>query len=602
MTKRHAIPIGLPTRILSIGGNVFRNLSSTFSELKLDRLARHSVPGQSSPHPEPGQYNPRSRSVVSGSLVLAAVLIAGCDRPETAADRGVNRQVLHRSLGAEVPDLDPHLATTLAESHVVNSLFEGLVISSPEGGTPLPGVAESWTLSENGLVCTFQLRSDARWSDGSMVTATDFVESFHRVLSPELASGNATMLYPIRNARGFHQGEFTDFGRVGVKADSSLQLIVTLEAPCPYLLELATHWSWLPVPIERIARHGPVHERGSRWTRPGDLIGNGPFILEEWIPNQWIRVGRSPTYWDQQSVRLQRIVFHSIDSVNAEERAYRAGQLHITEALPLSKIDTYRRVEDRALRIEPFLSVYFYRLNVNHPILKDGRIRRALALSISKPRLVDSVLHGAQMPAKSFTPRGIGGYTPPTGLASDPSLARQLLADAGYPKGAGFPNLEILFNSSENHRLIAEAIQEMWRIELGIECRLVNQDLRVYLENRRSENYEICRSGWVADYVDPLSFLGLLTSTNVDNQTGWSDPEFDRLVDSARHDLNRQSRNDLFRRAELILLHQVPVIPLYHYSTIRLVDPRVQGWVPHPLDQHPFKFVYLEPLSHSPGP
>jgi len=531
-----------------------------------------------------------------GLLLLASLLFAGCGRPESAADRGVHHQVLHRSLGAEVPDLDPHLATTLAESQVINSLFEGLVIPNPDGGAPLPGVAKSWTVSEDGLVYTFLLRDGALWSNGSPVTATDFLESFRRILSPDLASGNATMLYPILNARGYHHGEVADFGQVGVKAVSSGELVISLEAPCPFLLELATHWSWLPVPIEQISRHGPVHERGSRWTRPGDLIGNGPFVLMEWIPNQWIRVERSPTYWDRQTVRLRRINFHAIDSVEAEERAYRAGQLHITEALPLGKIDTYRRAADPALRIEPFLSVYFYRLNVNHPVLKDVRVRRALALSINKMKLTETVLRGAQMPAGSFTPRGIGGYTPPSGLTSNPNLARRLLAEAGYPEGIGFPHLEILFNSSENHRLIAEAIQEMWRSELGIECLLLNQDLRVYLENRRMVNYEICRSGWVADYVDPLSFLELLTTANADNQTGWSNPEFDRLIDAARHDLNRQSRHDVFRRAEEILLDQVPVIPLYHYSTIRLVDPRVRGWAPHPLDQHPYKFVYLEPL------
>jgi len=529
-------------------------------------------------------------------FALAGVAFAGCGRTETATDHGVRHQILHRSLGAEVPDIDPHLATTLAESQVVHSLFEGLVIPNPDGGSPLPGVAENWTISTDGLVYKFQIRSDARWSNDSPVTASDFVKSFARVLSPELASGNAAMLYPIRNARGYHHGEFTDFDRVGVKAASSHELVVSLEAPCPYLLELATHWSWLPVPVEHIAEHGPVNERGSRWTRPGDLVGNGPFMLVEWIPNQWIRVEQSPTYWDQGGVRLRRIDFHAIDSVEAEERAFRAGQLHITEALPLGKIDTYRRAGDPALRIEPFLSVYFYRLNVNHPVLSDVRVRRALAVSVNKMKLTQTVLRGAQVPAESFTPRGIGGYSPPTGLASDPNLARRMLAEAGYPDGIGFPDLEILFNSSENHRLIAEAIQEMWRRELGIDALLVNQDLRVYLENRRMINYEVCRSGWVADYVDPLSFLGLLTLTNVDNQTGWSNPEYDRLIDATRQELNRQIRHDLFRRAEEILLDEVPVIPIYHYSTIRLVDPRVRGWAPHPLDQHPYKFVYLEPL------
>lgn len=541
----------------------------------------------------------RKRALLPTSVILTAGLaialcLSACGRPDSMADRGVRDSILHRSLGAEVPELDPHLATTLAESQVILALFEGLLIPDPAGGDPLPGVAESWTVSPDGLVYTFNLRAGASWSDGEPLTATDFVQSFERVLRPELASGGATMLYPIRNARAFHHGEITDFAQVGVEATSDRVLTVTLDSPCAYLPQLATHWSWLPVPIEQIKRHGPVFQRGSRWTREDQLISNGPFTLIEWIPNQWIRVERNPLYWDAGTVRLEGIVFHAIDSVDAEERAYRAGQLHITEALPLGKIDTYRGASSPDLRIEPFLSVYFYRLNVTHPILRQVAIRRALSLAIDRKRLVDTILRGAQMPAGSFTPPSISGYQPPTGLHADPEAARRLLSEAGYPNGEDFPDLEILFNSSENHRLIAEAIQEMWRRELGIHTTLHNQDLRVYLENRRLLNYEIIRSGWVADYQDPMSFLALFTTDNPDNQTGWSDPTYDQLVEAARHETDRQARQELFQQAEEIILSEVPVIPIYHYSTIRLVDPRVKGWVSHPLDQHPYKYLYLE--------
>lgn len=533
-------------------------------------------------------------SILMASGLACTLLLSACGRPDSMADRGVRAGILHRSLGAEVPELDPHLATTLAESQVILALFEGLLIPDPAGGDPLPGVAENWTVSPDGLVYTFNLRAGVSWSDGASVTATDFVRSFERVLSPELASGGATMLYPIRNARAFHHGEITDFAMVGVEATSDRVLTIRLDSPCAYLPQLATHWSWLPVPIEQIERHGPVLQRGSRWTRDDTLISNGPFTLVEWIPNQWIRVERNPLYWDAGTVRLNEVVFHAIDSVDAEERAYRAGQLHITEALPLGKIDTYRSAASPDLRIEPFLSVYFYRLNVTHPVLRQVEIRRALSLAIDRKRLVDTILRGAQMPAGSFTPPAISGYQPPTGLHADPEEARRLLGDMGYPDGEGFPELEILFNSSENHRLIAEAIQEMWRRELGIHTTLHNQDLRGYLENRRLLNYEIIRSGWVADYQDPMSFLALFTTGNPDNQTGWSDPTYDQLVEAARHETDLLARQDLLRRAEEILLREAPVIPIYHYSTIRLVDPRVKGWVSHPLDQHPYKTIYLE--------
>lgn len=553
--------------------------------------------------PQPGDrrssLSARITTLIPASVVLTAglaiaVFVSACGRPASMADRGVRDSILHRSLGAEVPELDPHLATTLAESQVILALFEGLLIPDPEGGDPLPGVAESWTISPDGLLYIFHLRADARWSNGDPLTAADFVQSFKRVLSPKLASGGATMLFPIQNARAYHHGELDDFSQVGVEATSDRVLTIHLDSPCAYLLQLATHWSWLPVPIEQIEQHGLVFERGSRWTREEGMISNGPFSLVEWIPNQWIRVKKNPQYWDAGTVRLQGIVFHAIDSVDTEERAYRAGQLHVTEALPLGKIDTYRGPASPDLRIEPFLSVYFYRLNVTHPILERVEIRRALSLAIDRKRLVDTILRGAQMPAGSFTPPSISGYRPPTGLNVDPEQARRLLSAAGFPDGDGFPVLEILFNSSENHRLIAEAIQEMWRRELGIHVTLLNQDLRVYLENRKLLNYEICRSGWVADYQDPMSFLGLLTTDNVDNQTGWSNPAYDQLVEAARLETERSVRQDLFRQAEEIILNEMPVIPIYHYSTIRLVDPRVKGWVSHPLDQHPYKYLYLE--------
>ncbi|MEZ5277476.1 MAG: peptide ABC transporter substrate-binding protein [Opitutaceae bacterium] len=532
-----------------------------------------------------------------GLLAALGLVLTACRRPENAADRGVRDQVLHRSLGAEIPEIDPQLATTLAESQVVSALFEGLLIPNPDGGQPLPGVAESWMVSPDGLIYTFRLRSNARWSDGSPLTADDFVSSFRRALSPELASGNANLFFPVRGANAYRQGEITDFSLVGFEAVSDQILTVSLESPCTFLPQLVTHWSWMPVPIAQIGRSGPVFERGSRWTRMDNVVSNGPFTLVEWVPNQAIRVRRNPNYWEAKTVRLNEIVFHAIDSVDAEERAFRAGQLHITEALPLGKIDTYRETGSAALRIEPFLSVYFYRLNVTHPALRDVRVRRALSLSIDRKRLVDTVLRGAQLPADSFTPRGIGNYLPPSAPPTNPERARRLLAEAGFPDGDGFPPLEILFNTSENHRLIAEAIQEMWRRELGISALLLNQELRVYLENRKMIDYEICRSGWVADYLDPMSFLGIMTTGNPNNQTGWSDPEYDRLILEAERETNRSARQELFQQAEQLLLADVPVIPIYHYSTIRLVDPRVKGWVAHPLDQHPYKFLHLEPLD-----
>lgn len=531
-------------------------------------------------------------SLASGFLCL---LLSGCLRHETAVQAGNRDQVLHRGLGYEVTDLDPQLATGTAEQAVVSALFEGLVSEDPHDLHPVPGVAERWEISADLRTYTFFLRPDARWSNGQPVTARDFVESWRRILTPSLAAENASLLYVLLGAEAFNHGLTKDFSQVGASAVGPRTLRLTLEHPTPYFLSLLTHWCWYPVPLATIAANGPAYQRGSPWTKPEHLVGNGPFILKSWAPDRVIIAEKSPTYWDAAQVRLKAIHFYPTDSLDAEERDFRAGQLHITDALPVSRVDAYRRDSSALLRIDPYLGTYYYSFNINRPYLSDIRIRRALALAIDRTAIVEKILRGGQEPAGAFTPPGVNGYEPPPGFKTDLAEARRLLADAGYPGGKGLPPFELLFNNSENHRLIAEAIQAMWRRELGIDVRLFNQELKVVLAARRTRDYQIMRADWIADFSDPSSFLDVWRGGGGNNSTGWANADYDGLLFAAERASDPAARQLLLQKAETILLSAAPIIPIYHYTHVFLIQPSVQGWYPTLLDHHPYKYVWLAP-------
>jgi oligopeptide transport system substrate-binding protein len=529
-------------------------------------------------------------------LGLAAALLfaAGCGRRETAVQSGDRGQVLHRGIGYEPVDLDPQLATGIAEGNVIGALFEGLVTEDPRDLHPVPGVAERWEVSPDQLTYTFFLRADARWSNGQPVTAQDFVASWRRMLTPALGAENAAQLHLIQGAEAFHRGLTQDFAQVGAAALGPRVLRVTLEHPASDFLVRLLGWAWSPVYLPAIAANGPVDDRGNRWTRPGRLVGNGAFVLKSWRPNQLIILEKSPTYWDAAHVRLQAIDCYPIDSQDAEERAFRAGQLHVTDSLPVAKVDAYRRDAPQFLRIDPYLGTYYYSINLRRPFLGDVRVRRALALAVDRRAIVEKILRGGEAPAAAFTPPGMGGYVPPAGLATDFSEARRLLAEAGYPGGKGLPPLELLYNNSETHRLVGEAIQEMWRRELGVDVRLVNQELKAVLASRRAGDFQIMRSSWIPDYADPSSFLDVWRGGSGNNYTGWSNSDYDALLFTADRTADAAARSALWQKAEALLLGDAPLIPIYHYTHVFLLQPSVHGWYPNLLDHHPYKYVWLD--------
>ena len=526
-------------------------------------------------------------------LLAATLVFPGCAKRETLVERGNREQVLLRGIGPEPASLDPHLATQAADYSVLSALFEGLVAEDPVDLHPVPGVAVRWEISPDGLTYTFHLRANARWSNGDPVTARDFAASYLRVLTPSLAAENASLLYVVQGAEAFHRGQSADFASVGIAAPDARTLRITLAHPAPYFLSMLNHCVWFPVHLPTIEKNGPAAQRGNPWARPGTLVGNGPFTLMEWRAGQRIVVARSQTYWDTAAVRLREIDFYPF-TVDAEERAFRAGQLHVTDALPPAKIDAYRRDAPRLLRIDPLLGTYFYRLNIVRPPLNDVRVRRALALAVDRQAIVEKILRGDQLPAAAFTPPGMAGYTPPAGFAADFSAARRLLAEAGFPGGKGLPALELLFNSSESHRAIAETVQETWRRELGVEVRLVNMENNSVLDARRTGSFQILRSSWTADFGDPQNALALWTSDSGNNFTGWADPAYDALLHRAEFATDSPQRLALLQQAEARLLDAAPLIPVYYYTHVFLLQPSVQGWHPTLLDHHPYKHVWLE--------
>jgi len=528
------------------------------------------------------------------SFSAFSFLFLGCAPRETNVERGNRDQVLHRGMGPSLADLDPHLATGTTDYNVLSALFEGLVGEHPEDLSPVPGMATHWEISADRMTYTFHLRPDARWSNGDPLTAHDFVASWRRVLTPELAADYASLLYVITGAEAYHKRSASDFDSVGVKALGDRILEVKLEYPAPYFLSLLQHWMWYPVHLGSIEAIGSPFNRTTPWARPGTLVSNGPFQLTSWRNQERIEVVKNPLYWDADNVRLNAIHFHPFEGVDTEERAFRSGQIHLTDALPISRIDAYRRDYPALLRVDPYLGTYFFRLNTGHPFLKIPEVRQALSFGLDRDRIVKQVLRDSQIAAATLTPQGTAGYEPPAGLEFDLRKAQELLATAGFPDGSGAPPIELLYNTSENHRLVAEALQAMWKENLGLEIRLKNMENKTVLESRRVGDYEMLRSVWIADYVDPVSFLDVFRSDSGNNYTGWANPTYDNLLFEADRTTEPGRRFELLRQAEAILLEEAPIVPLYTFTHVFAINPSVRGWHPTLLDHHPYKHVWLE--------
>lgn len=544
---------------------------------------------------------PRRSSFV---FALAAILlvVSSCAKKElgtrsvasTGSAPGTARKVLRYGNGAEPQELDPQVVTGAPEHRLVQAFFEGLVNEDPKLNI-IPGVAEKWEVSPDGLVYTFHLRADAKWSNGEPVTAGDFLGSAQRMLTPSFGAEYAYMLWVVVGAEDYYQGRLKDFSQTGFKAPDARTYQLTLRQPTPFLLHAMNHEAWQPVPIATIKKFGGLETKNTPWTRPENFVGNGPYVLKSWRANQLIVAERSPTYWDRASVKVDEIDFFPVELAETEEKMFRANQLDITYEVPLSKIEVYRRENPAALRIDPFDTVYFYRFNVKRKPFDDVRVRRALAMAIDRESIVKDVLHGGEQPAYALVPPSVPGYVSENHFHEDVAEAKRLLAEAGYPDGRGFPPVELLYNTLEKHRVIAEAIQQMWRKNLGIDITIFNQEWKVYMDAQHTKNYQLERGGWQADYVDPHVFFDLWETGGGNNDTNWGNPEYDRLLHSALAAPNDPARFAIYQQMEKIFLDEMPVIPIYFYTYVRLVNPRVKNYFTTPLDNFPWKYVDLAP-------
>jgi len=551
------------------------------------------------------------RGLLSGLLMLAAV---GCSEQNvppppsidmaepvpierTADGRPVEsilaeEQELHRGNGEEPQTLDPHRAEGVPTGNILRDLYEGLTTTAPDGRI-VPGAAGRWDISRDGMVYTFYLRGDGRWSNGDPVTAEDFVFSFRRSVDPETAGVYGRMLAPIENASSILAGEMTP-ETLGVEALNERTVQIRLDDPTPYFLGLLTHVSTYPV-------HAPSLQRfGNDFVLPGNLVSNGAYRLSEWVPRSRIVLEANPHYHGSDGVIIERVVFYPIEDENTEFQRFRAGDLHWTDQVPSTQFRWLSNNLPEALSVSPWFGTYFFAFNLTRPPFEENlALRKALNLAIDREILTDKVTQFGEIPTFTLVPDGLPDYAPPVpenaawSQAEREQAARDLYLEAGYDESRPL-EVELRYNTSENHRKIAVAVAAMWKQVLGVRTRLVNEEFRVFLQNRRlRRNTEAFRAGWIGDYQDAFTFLELFHSEHSRNDAGYDNPRYDRLLEQIATERIAARRRNLMAEAERILLADQVVLPVYTYVTKRLVDPLLQGWEPNVMDFHPSQHMFF---------
>ena len=489
--------------------------------------------------------------------------------------------------GAEPESLDPHIITGLSEMRLAEALYEGLVNYHPETLTPVPGVATSWTVSKDGLKYTFYINPKAQWSDGTPVTAHDFILSWKRVLTAKTGVSYASLFFMIKGAEDFYTGKLTTFAKVGMKAVDPLTLTVELRNPCGYFLDLVAFSTLYPIRVDLLEKFK------SKWMEPQNLVTNGAFTLSKWEPRQQIVLKKNPHYWDKDTVKLDTVVALPLDDLNTAYKMYLEGSIHWLSAVPTPKIEEIKRNPD--YYAAPYLGTYFYRFNVTKAPYSDVHLRKALLLATDRKAITAGLLKGGQTPVSSFCPP-VAGYTPIEGLDYNPEQARREFEKSAYAKSSSQrAPLEILYNTSESHKQIAEAIAQQWKEVLGVQVVTRNQEWKVYLADTKALKYDIARSSWVGDYGDPATFFSIFRGGDGNNRTGWKNDEYDTLLKASERETDPDKRRALFTKMELLLVTiDPPILPIYRYVNQGMLREEVLGWFENIRDIHPMKYIYLE--------
>jgi oligopeptide transport system substrate-binding protein len=495
--------------------------------------------------------------------------------------------------GGEPGSIDPHHAEGDWENRIIGDYIEGLM-TEDANAEAIPGQAESYTVSEDGLVYTFTLRDGITWHDGEPVTSEDFVFAFQRLFDPATASSYAYLQYPIKNSAAYAAGEITDANEIGVKAIDDKTLEITLENPTPYFLQALTHYTAFPVP-----KH-VVDEHGDDWTNIANVVGNGPYVLKEWVPGSYLRSEKNPDYYDAENVAIDEVYYDNTEDTTAAFNAYIAGELDILTAFPPDQYQWMEENRPGEAHVEPFLGVYYYVMNQEEGPLTDVRIREALSIAVNREVIGPDILTTGELPAYGWVPPGTANYdveaympdyaTEDYGARVERAVA--LMAEAGY--GPDNPlQLQLRYNTNEAHQRIAVALASMWE-PLGVQVELFNAEVAVHYDALQAGDFQIGRAGWLLDYSDAANTLDLLrTGTQQGDTMNWgnnygrySNPEYDALMAEAAAELDLAARAEILREAEGIAMDDFAAIPIYWYVSKNLVAPSIEGFVDNPSDIH----------------
>jgi len=528
-------------------------------------------------------FMPASPRVIAVAGLFSLLVACGGGKPATApADAGTSvvaadPTTLRRGNGPEPDTLDPQRSRTDASFNIQRDLFEGLTAVGPEGEA-VPAAAESWTVSADGLEYTFRLREGLRWSNGDPVLAGDFVAGMRRLVDPATASPYAQVLEPVLHASAIVAGKQA-VDTLGVTAPDDRTVEIRLVNPAPYLLGVLAHPSTFPVHGPSLAQHGSEH------ARPGKLVSNGAFVLEDWVVGSHVVAGRNTHYWNDAATHLSRVRYLHHSEAGTEFRQYRAGELDVTYIVPPQQFAWIQENLPGELHVSPQLSVYYYGFNLTRPPFKDNPgLRRALSMVIDRDRLTRSVTGLGEAPAYGWVPRGVADYTPQqfdyAGLPYEARVAeaRELYARAGYSAQQPL-KVELRYNSGEVHNRLAVAIAAMWKEALGVETELYAEEFRALLQTIQArKDTQVFRSSWIGDYNDAYSFAQLLQTSFGINLTGYSNPRYDALLADATRQPDPARRRALLEEAERVMLADHPLLPIYFYVNKHLVKPYVSGW------------------------
>lgn len=512
---------------------------------------------------------------IIGPLIFAA-LLAGCSNERDTQIANT----LRIGNGAEPNSLDPHLATTIAEAHILNALFEGLIAPSPDNDQDIaPGVASHWEANDTFTRFKFTLRPDAQWSNGTPVTSQDFYDAYERLLNPNFGAANASLLYDLKNAKAYNNGSISNFAEVGVDAPDPLSLILTLENPTLHFLQKLKHWAWRPIHRPSIEASGHFHDIANNWATQPNFVSNGPYVIEMWRRNERIQLAKNLNYWDAKNVSIDFIQFFPFENTQTEFRAFQSGQLDITEEIPSEQMGRNPESE----RNDPTLATTYLLLNNRSPQLSDIGLRQALSRALDRKLLIRAI-EKSGLPATRFTPGAMPDYQ----ADEFPTQAKLEISIPSEP-------LRFLVSNRESSIALAEAMQEMWRQKLGIEIRIQNMEFKSLLASLDAGDYDISYLAWHGDYIDPMAFLEIWHSESHFNRAGWNEPEFDALLRASASASNSVNRFEKLAEAEAVLGKQLPIIPVFWKTKDYLISPRVKSWPASLIDLRSYKHVKIEP-------